>query len=115
MNSQLPDTKSVDEFEDAEDRIRQISRRSFLWAGAAAAGGFAGWRWLVTREADNGIPWPFRRALKTNEKLAEAYFDPARLAPIFERTLSTMPKVNGLEGMDSDLDPNSWSLALYGL
>src|SRR5437016_5407804 len=86
----------------AEETIHRMSRRSVVWAGVAIAAGFAGWKWLTTREEDNGIPWPLRRALQTNETLAESYFNANRTSPTFDDHLATVPRVNGDEGIEAD-------------
>ncbi|WP_239691919.1 hypothetical protein [Hymenobacter coccineus] len=49
----------------------------------AALAGVGGWRWLLTRPADEGTPWPFRRVLDANGRLSQAYFRETRLAPRF--------------------------------
>ena len=40
---------------EAEREMRRHTRRSFLWAAAAAAAGVSGWRWLTMRREDDGI------------------------------------------------------------
>ena len=95
--------------------MRRLSRRSFLWGGAAAAAGLGGWRWLATRRADEGIAWPLRRALEINEQLARDYFRPARLAPTFARELAREPRVNGDIGLEDELDAANWRLNVTGL
>jgi DMSO/TMAO reductase YedYZ molybdopterin-dependent catalytic subunit len=92
-----------------------MSRRSFLWAGAALVGGYTGWRWLISRRDDNGLPWPFRRALEIDEQVARDYFQSARLTPTFPRVLAREPRPNGEIGMDDDsFDPADWKLHLEG-
>src|SRR5919106_882546 len=61
--------------EPAHDRrvaeaMRDKSRRSFLALGISAAASLAGWRWLRTRPEIGGTPYPLRRALEFNERLA---------------------------------------------
>jgi hypothetical protein len=102
--------------EEAVRRMRRKSRRSFLVGGLSALAGLAGWRWLATRPADGGIPWPLRRALEFNERLARSTFRGSRLAPTFSRSLAQEPRVNGTLGMsDRDFDPSSWRLRVEGL
>src|SRR5207248_8073033 len=62
--------------EEAERQIHRLSRRSILRGVLPVGAALLGWRWLVTRRDDNGLPWPFRRALEINEQLARDYFDP---------------------------------------
>jgi hypothetical protein len=93
-----------------EQQIRRITRRSFAVGAIAAAGGLAGWGWLRTRSEDDGVSWPLRRMLKWNEKLAQWYFRPTRLAPTFSTSIARMPRANGHIGLDERFDPAKWSL-----
>ncbi|HZO89952.1 MAG TPA: molybdopterin-dependent oxidoreductase [Chthonomonadaceae bacterium] len=104
-------------FSDAEveRQMRWMSRRSFLWAGAAVVTGYAGWHWLITRRPEGDIPWPFRSALEVNEGLARDYFRGSRLAPTFSRAEATEPRVNGDIGLPDDFDPAGWKLQVIGL
>ena len=97
---------------DVERQISRMSRRSLLWGAAAVATGLAGQRWLITRRDDDGIPWPFRRALEINEELARDYFKPSRLAPVFPRALAGTPRENGDLGLSDDFDPATWRLTV---
>ena len=56
--------------DDLERRVRRMTRRGFAWGGAAAVAGWAGWRWLVTRSDEGGLPWPLRRVLELDERVA---------------------------------------------
>jgi len=98
------------EAEGLEHRLRRMSRRGFAVAGAAGLAGLAGWRWLVTRGEEGGLPWPFRRVLGFNERLAGAYFKGARLAPTFPREQARGPRVNGEIGLRGKFDPAGWKL-----
>jgi hypothetical protein len=95
-------------------RLRRLSRRGFAWAGVAALAGFAGWRWLVTRSEDDGLPWPLRRVLEIDERLARGAFRASRLSPEFPRSAARMPRVNGTIGLESDLDLSAWRLKVVG-
>jgi len=100
---------------DAEAEMRRISRRSFLWAGVTGVVAYSGWRWLITREDDDGIPWPFRRVLDLNADLARDYFSGSRLAPTFPLAQATVPQQNGDDGLSDGFDPSTWKLAVTGL
>lgn len=100
---------------DVERQMGQISRRSFLWAGALVAAGWSGWRWLITRGDAESIPWPLRRVLRVNERVARRLFSPGRLAPTFPPAVAGMPRPNGTEGMDDGFDPATWKLRVFGL
>lgn len=101
--------------DEAEVKMRQLSRRSFLWAGIAVAGTLMGRRWLTTRRQEGGIPWPFRRAMDFNQDLTQDYFDPNRLEPTFDPVLAEAPRPNGDYGVDTALDPDTWILRVQGL
>lgn len=90
------------------------SRRSFLVGGLAALAGLGGWRWLVTRPAEDGIPWTLRRVLDANGRLSAAYFSEARLAPEFARQRARMPRTNGNIGVGAGFDPGAWQLQVQG-
>jgi DMSO/TMAO reductase YedYZ molybdopterin-dependent catalytic subunit len=80
----------------------------------AALAGLAGWQWLVTRSEEDGLPWPFRRILGLNERLAGAAFRASRTAPEFPRGAARRPRVNGRIGLDPTIDPASWRLRVIG-
>src|SRR5262245_28117006 len=94
----------------AERVMRRKSRRSFLAIGIGAAAAYAGWKWLRTRSNDGYVPYPVRRALEFNQKLAERYFTDSRLAPTFPREMAEEPRVNGDEGLRSEIHLPSWRL-----
>jgi DMSO/TMAO reductase YedYZ molybdopterin-dependent catalytic subunit len=94
--------------------LRRLSRRGFAWSGAAVLAGWGGWHWLTTRSPEDGLPWPLRRVLEFNERVACAAFRSDRRAPSFSRSLARMPRVNGTIGLESGLDPKSWRLRVEG-
>jgi DMSO/TMAO reductase YedYZ molybdopterin-dependent catalytic subunit len=101
--------------EDAlHDRLRKLSRRGFFVGGAAALVGVTGWRWVVTRGEEGELPWPLRRVLELDERLARALFRPSRLSPEFSNSKARMPRVNGFIGLDSNLDLSEWRLKVTG-
>jgi DMSO/TMAO reductase YedYZ molybdopterin-dependent catalytic subunit len=100
--------------EGLEPRLRRLSRRGFALGGAEALTGLAGWRWLVTRSEEDGLPWPFRRVLGLNERLARAAFRETRTAPEFPRGAAREPRVNGRIGIDPTIDPAAWRLRVLG-
>jgi DMSO/TMAO reductase YedYZ molybdopterin-dependent catalytic subunit len=95
-------------------RLHRLSRRGFAWGGLAALAGFAGWRWLVTRSEEDGLPWPLRRVLEFNERLARGIYRTSRLSPEFPRASAGMPRVNGTIGLESGLDLSAWRLQVAG-
>jgi DMSO/TMAO reductase YedYZ molybdopterin-dependent catalytic subunit len=114
-----PESTPIDEpprpeGERLEPRLRRLSRRGFALGGVAALTGLAGWRWLVTRSEEDGLPWPFRRFLGFNERLAQTAFPPSRTAPEFPRSAARQPRVNGQIGIDPTIDPAAWRLRVIG-
>jgi DMSO/TMAO reductase YedYZ molybdopterin-dependent catalytic subunit len=101
--------------ERVERQMRAMSRRSFLWGVAALGSGYSGWRWLISRRDEDGVPWPFRRALQNNEELARDYFRTTRLAPTFSKSQVSPLRVNGDVGLSDDFDPSAWTLHVEGL
>lgn len=96
--------------EEARRQMRRLTRRGFTVGAAAALAGFGGWAWLRTRAEDDGIPWPLRRVLQFNERLAQAYYKDNRLAPTFPKERAREPRVNGDLGLGGDVDPTRWRL-----
>jgi DMSO/TMAO reductase YedYZ molybdopterin-dependent catalytic subunit len=52
--------------------IKRRSRRAFVTGGVAAALGVGAYGWLRTRPKLDGVAWPLRRVLESNESLARA-------------------------------------------
>ena len=109
-------------------RLRRLSRRGFAAAGAAAVAGVAGLRWVANRPVEGGAPWPLRRILRANERLARAAFRDGGLAPGFPKSSAVEPRVNGLIGLqgprmpmvvtgvepEPEPDPALWRLKVAG-
>ncbi len=92
------------------DTYRGISRRSFLTAGAAVAGGMLGFYGLQKRPEIDNIPDITRRAHQLNERIWSATFREGHLAPTFAPSESSILRVNGRIGIRSEIDLDSWSL-----
>lgn len=107
MNPQPASTDAV-QADSAARQMRRLTRRSFAAGGAAALAGAAGWWWLKSRAVDGGLPWPLRRTLEWNERLALQCFNAARLAPEFSRQAAQMPRTNGDYGLNKPLP--GWKL-----
>jgi molybdopterin-dependent oxidoreductase-like protein protein len=85
--------------------MRRLTRRSFLTGGLAALAGLGGWAWLRTATPEDGLPWPLRRLLRFNERLAEGAFSPGRLAPTFPAGSVRGPaRTNGLVGLSGEVN-----------
>jgi DMSO/TMAO reductase YedYZ molybdopterin-dependent catalytic subunit len=98
----------------AEQQIRRLTRRSFLWGAGAGLAGLTGWAWLRTRAEEGGLEWPLRRVLEFNEQVSRKYFRPTRLAPTFPAELAREPRVNGDLGLGAEFDPADWKLRALG-
>ena len=106
--------------DDVDARLGRMTRRGFATAGVSLLSGYGAWRWLLSREPEEGLIWPLRRVLRWNERLASAAFGPSRLAPDFPRTRAQEPRVNGVIGMSAEpggvpgLDAAGWRLKVVG-
>jgi DMSO/TMAO reductase YedYZ molybdopterin-dependent catalytic subunit len=98
-----------------DNDVRRLSRRGFFVFGAGALATYGAWKWLRLRPREDGLEWPFRRVLQSNESLAEAYFRRSRLSPTFPPSAITYPKVNGGIGLDANYDPSNWRLRVEGI
>lgn len=96
---------------DARKAMFARSRRGFLVGGAAAVLGIFGWRWL-SDETKDAI---YHRAFEFNERVSQFFYSPHRLAPEFSPDRITEARVNGLEGLESELDLEAWRLNVSGL
>jgi DMSO/TMAO reductase YedYZ molybdopterin-dependent catalytic subunit len=94
--------------------MRQLTRRSFLTGAVAGAAGLAGWQWVRTRPEEDGIPWPLRRVLQLNERLARSAFRAGGLAPTFPAEEAREPRTNGNIGQVPTFDPRTWRLKALG-
>ncbi len=112
MNS--PDENTEIETSDAEARIRQMSRRSFLWSAVAIGGAYGGVRWLNSRPPEAGALWPLRRVLRANETVAQKVLGARRLAPTFAAARIDPMRTNGAIGLEGELDAAHWRLKVVG-
>ena len=102
------------ETEDAEARIHQMSRRSFLWSAVAIGGAYGGVRWLNSRPLDDGALWPLRRVLRANETVSQNILGVQRLAPTFAAARIDPMRTNGAIGLESEIDVAQWRLKVVG-
>lgn len=102
---------------DAETRMRRLSRRSFLWAGAAVGGGLGGLL-AFNREApteESGVKRLFRATHELNEAVARVAFSPARGADREFAPAEAVEPRNNYHGNTPEIDPGAWRLHLTGL
>ena len=101
--------------EDAEVRMRRLSRRSFLWGGLAV-GGTLGGLFVFNKygAAEDGTKFAFRRVLGLNEAVARGlFFSHRHGAPEFPREAAVKPK-NNYKGETPRIDLAAWRLRLEG-
>jgi DMSO/TMAO reductase YedYZ molybdopterin-dependent catalytic subunit len=98
--------------DEARRELGRRSRRGFLIGGIAAVGAIGGYEWLRGAKQEDGTPWPERRVLQANGKLAHAYLSDNRLMPTYSPGEITPLKPNGDLGLDQEIDPGKWSLTV---
>lgn len=96
----------------SQDQYRSRSRRSFLTGGTMAVAGLVGWQWLRGRPEDNNAIDVLRRGHEANESLWRALSRDQATAPTFDRSESSMMRVNGRHGLDGEIDLASWELSV---
>ncbi len=99
----------------AEDVYRKRTRRSLLTGGLAALAGFGAWRWVQGQSEDNGIPQVLRDVHEKNESLWRTLYRGDALAPTFDRSESSVLRVNGRRGgLSNEIDLAAWSMTVLG-
>ncbi|HMT09082.1 MAG TPA: molybdopterin-dependent oxidoreductase [Pyrinomonadaceae bacterium] len=96
--------------DEARGKMAAMTRRSFLLGGAAAAFGVLGWRWM-SEETKYGL---LRKTFELNERVAQTFYSPNRLATEFRRDQITDARTNGDIGMPAEFDATSWKLNVGG-
>jgi DMSO/TMAO reductase YedYZ molybdopterin-dependent catalytic subunit len=98
---------------EAERQMQRLTRRSFLTGAAAVLAGLGARRLLTTATPEDGLPWPLRRILRFNERLAESIGGPHRLAPTFPAaSVRGAARTNGLIGLADEVDGAGWQLSI---
>lgn len=101
--------------EKVDRELKRLTRRGFITGAAAAGAALAGWRWLGQSELAGGAHWPLRKVLESNELVARAYFDRARLSPSFSADdVMRVPRINGHLGLSKEFDVAAWRLRIEG-
>ncbi|HEY8183790.1 MAG TPA: molybdopterin-dependent oxidoreductase [Thermoanaerobaculia bacterium] len=96
--------------------VRRLSRRGFVVAGVATVAAYGAWKWLRLAKREGDVPWPLRRGLEANEKIAEAYFSNRRLSREFPPSaISANARINGGVGLQANYDPDHWRLQIEGI
>jgi Oxidoreductase molybdopterin binding domain len=91
------------------------TRRSFLVAAAAVAGGYGFYRWIDRSPVNQRIQQPLRTMLNLNAKVARGVFDERGLAPTYPVDRSMELRANGNYGLKMDLVPESYRLQVVGV
>lgn len=94
------------------EEYRGRSRRSLLTGGLAALAAFGGWRWLQNSPDDLNIPSPLRDVHEANEAIWRGLFREDKLAPTYDRSRSSMIRVNGRHGIREDIDLETWTMSI---
>lgn len=97
--------------EDAKRAISARSRRGFIVGGVAALTTVFGWRWM----SDETKAALFQRTFEFNERVGRFFYSPQRLAPEFPPERITAPRVNGMEGLETELDLDACCIYVKGL
>ena len=93
---------------------RQHTRRSFLVAAAAVAGGYGFFRWVEGGPEDFRQPVPLRRALDTDAAISRGVFQDQGMAPTYPLSKAENLRVNGVYGLKMELVPESYRLQMVG-
>lgn len=105
---------------DLDREVKRLSarrtRRSFLVAGIAAAGGYGLYNW-IGGSADSGRqPLPLRRAFQFNAAVARGVFREAWMAPTYAKSRAAYDlRLNGDYGLKQEIAPDGWRLQLTGV
>lgn len=94
--------------------MSRLTRRSFATGFAAALAGGAGVSWLATRSGMDGLPWPLRKVLEFNERVAQTIYSPSRLAPEFPQDQAVELRINGTVGLRPDPSSESGVIRVTG-
>ena len=91
------------------------TRRSFLIAAMAAAGGYEFYRWVDRAPGEEMLQQPLRKTLNLNAALSHDVFDERALAPTYHVGQSKELRINGNYGLKQALVPESYRLQVVGV
>lgn len=95
----------------AEEYSRR-SRRSLLTGGLAMFAAYQGWNWIQNSPEDLNIPQPLRDVHEANEALWRTLYRDDKLSPTFDRSESSMIRVNGRRGLDEEINLDTWTMSV---
>jgi DMSO/TMAO reductase YedYZ molybdopterin-dependent catalytic subunit len=110
MKSADPHREIVLPENDLRRELRRRSRRGFLIGGAASIAGIASYEWLTRAAEEDNVPWPQRRVLELNEKIAHSYLSDRHRMPEYPADKISYLKPNGDIGLGPDFDVSDWRL-----
>src|SRR4051812_646790 len=85
--------------------LRKRTIRSFSTAVLSISIGIMGWFWLINQRVELGTPWPLRRVLELNGKLAQKFFNSERMARLPPAPPpEKKPRFNGNLGLRTEID-----------
>jgi DMSO/TMAO reductase YedYZ molybdopterin-dependent catalytic subunit len=96
--------------QEAQEKLKRLTRRGFLVGGIAAAAGIGGYEFMTRTGQIGDVPWPQRAVLDFNGKLAQAYVSDSHLMHTFSPTQIGHLKANGDLGLDDDDELKTWKL-----
>jgi DMSO/TMAO reductase YedYZ molybdopterin-dependent catalytic subunit len=108
MNERHPQIILADQ--DLKRELQRRTRRDFLIGGMAAIAGIGGYEWLTHAPKQNEAPWPERKVMDVNGRLAREYVSDSHLMPSYSKEQIQYLKTNGDIGLDPSFDPVSWKL-----
>ena len=109
-----PDEDIASENEEVLSQSRRHTRRSFVLAAAAVAGGYSLYNWIDHLPADEHQPDGYRKAFESNAALSRAVFNDRALAPTYPLSKAETLRVNGVYGLKKMIDPARYRLQLVG-
>ena len=108
MSELLPD-------EQVKQQSRKRTRRSFIAAAIAAAGGYEFYRWIDHSNGDQRLPHPLREGLNFNTKVTKAIFDDRGLSPTYPLSKAVPLRTNGDYGLKTVIAPENYRLQVAGV
>ena len=97
---------------DADQQMKKMSRRSFLWGAGALTGAYFGWQWLIGQKPKDGFNTVLKQSLDFNDGVGRKIFSDSRLAPTFPANRTQPIRTNGSDGLSSEIDLNQYEITL---
>lgn len=104
---------SADEAVLAESGKR--TRRSFAIGAAAAATGYGLYRWIDRAPLVGRLQSSLRHVVDFNRDVSRTLFDERSLAPTYPVSRAVPLRLNGVVGLEKQLDLSSWRLQMAGV